>query len=406
VTPILHSVEAPIQGSLDAARPHSPVAQPDPAVASTKSDKLGYAPLPGAMMEEMGKGHLLAIDLGVYGELLSRRYRDRYSCWISNGSIADLLGKCVRTVGYSLKRLEAQGWIKIQHFENGLDPDEPRNHTGRRFFFMRGVDGDTNRSPLQPVATPPCSPLQPPRRHPVATKEDLRKGKLERTFPENVNADFSAPSGRGEAGTEIEAAAPLASPEIQTNPEPQTPPDNDSTSKILEARNVMNHLNSRGHRFDLGPDGVGLVVKKDPHREPLTERQRAVAERAIVDFGPEIRAALGFKAPPDDVGAPIAATPAKRPEAKSVRKLGKQLLHDPNPEISKAWADAFVAMCGDADGDPALTHATVLGIARDAQVGKVGEGQFLQALKWALLPDAKNPGALLIKGFKAWEKLK
>jgi hypothetical protein len=77
-------------------------------------------------------------DAEVLGVLLSFRRAFRDSCWCSVPKIAAELGLSERTVQYALARLEAAGVIRQVRVAgpNQPDPDEPRNRTGWRIYFL------------------------------------------------------------------------------------------------------------------------------------------------------------------------------------------------------------------------------------------------------------------------------
>jgi DNA-binding Lrp family transcriptional regulator len=103
----------------------------------TKANRLGYEfdPPPKFVLDLVCEKKLKRIDGDVLEMLLRFRRARRDSCWCAKSTIADKLGVTPRTVQSSLKRLAALGII--QQVEMDVpDPDDPRNRTGWRIYFL------------------------------------------------------------------------------------------------------------------------------------------------------------------------------------------------------------------------------------------------------------------------------
>lgn len=94
-----------------------------------------YDPVPRFARELRRERKLTRTDLDVLIELLKLTTNFRDSVWVTKAYIAKELGCCPRTVQSSYNRLQANGLIR-QHELNGPDPDEPRNRTGWRIYFL------------------------------------------------------------------------------------------------------------------------------------------------------------------------------------------------------------------------------------------------------------------------------
>jgi len=143
-----------------ASLPTGQVGEPD------RSLRLGqprpYAALPHDLVADR---RLTATAVRLVAILL-RYARNKASCWPSVATLAENLGRCPRTVRYSLRRLTDTGWI-----ESRPDP----NPTGRVIVLLWRVKAVTPRAnlpytqgnprdnrcspPLQPVVTDPLQPV-------------------------------------------------------------------------------------------------------------------------------------------------------------------------------------------------------------------------------------------------------
>jgi hypothetical protein len=81
---------------------------------------------------------LCRVDRDVLGILLDFRTHFKDSAWCCKRTIADQLGRSLKTVQRSLQRLGLHGIIRqVQVASPGQpDPDEPRNKTGWRIYFL------------------------------------------------------------------------------------------------------------------------------------------------------------------------------------------------------------------------------------------------------------------------------
>jgi hypothetical protein len=141
----------------------------DPAATQTPVRSLGYPfdPIPREARALLEQGRIPPIDYVVLGELLSFRRAFRDSCWVSKAVLAKRLGITTRTVQRSLRRLGEAGLIR-QDWVAVPDPDEERNRTGWRIFFLfidphRGPLGaqPDRRSPVERCKHPPSLPVPP-----------------------------------------------------------------------------------------------------------------------------------------------------------------------------------------------------------------------------------------------------
>jgi hypothetical protein len=91
--------------------------------------------VPRVILHDVRRGGLSRIDPDVLGVILRFRGPRRDSVWITKKKIAAELGVSPRTIQSSIKRLIQFRWI--DHWPVGpVDPDDPRNRTGWRFFFL------------------------------------------------------------------------------------------------------------------------------------------------------------------------------------------------------------------------------------------------------------------------------
>jgi hypothetical protein len=135
--------------------------------ATVAAQTLGYAfdPIPAAVKLDRLLGWITDFDLVVISEMIAigawRGRRD--SCWTTKAVLADRLGVTTRTIQASWGRLKRRGWL-FEELVGSNDPDDPRNHTGRRYFF--GWMGD-RRDPARFDAAPKPGgrrprPIEPP----------------------------------------------------------------------------------------------------------------------------------------------------------------------------------------------------------------------------------------------------
>jgi hypothetical protein len=106
--------------------------------ASDRRIPYAFDPTPKLVRQLRREKKLKRGDAEVLGVLLSFRRAFRDSCWCSVPKIAAELGISERTVQYALARLEAAGVIRQVRVAgpNQPDPDEPRNRTGWRVYFL------------------------------------------------------------------------------------------------------------------------------------------------------------------------------------------------------------------------------------------------------------------------------
>ena len=128
-----------------------------------------FEPTPRLLRRLRRQKKLKAADAEVLGVLLDFRLTYRDSCWCTKKVIARELGISERTVQYRLERLEQAGVIrKVQvsgpHQE---DPDEPRNRTGWRIYFLfiterTNLDRGTDRRDREARKRRPDACNEPP----------------------------------------------------------------------------------------------------------------------------------------------------------------------------------------------------------------------------------------------------
>jgi hypothetical protein len=149
---------------------------PEKASTVKGSSHHAFAPIPCFVLDlihqrdEKGRRKILPIDFTVLAILLRYRTRLKNSCWTTVARIAGELDCCERTVQRSLKRLKDAKVIRhVQVAPHGeMDPDEPRNRTGWRFYFVWLDDKEA-------VSPPPRQACH----HPDATR--VAQSKIERS---------------------------------------------------------------------------------------------------------------------------------------------------------------------------------------------------------------------------------
>jgi hypothetical protein len=104
-------------------------------------------------------------DQAVLVELLRWRFHFQDSCWVAKATIARNLQCSDRTVQRSLDRLQAAGLIRRVDVSlpGHTDPDDPRNHTGSRIYFLWITTNPSSHGPApeRRTADRPNKPIDP-----------------------------------------------------------------------------------------------------------------------------------------------------------------------------------------------------------------------------------------------------
>ena len=215
------------------------------AKPATVNNKIPYdfRPDPKFIRDLIRRHDLRRVDGDVLQVLLDFRIIHRDSCWCSKKKIASELGISERTVQYALERLEkarviCRAQVSGPHQE---DPDEPRNRTGWRIYFLFITDrttfgpGPDRRPPLERKRRESAS-LHIPREEAIfASSPDLERKQLsasseEATFcfeskmdpkPE-LKTTTSEPSLGSKQDFEVHALSSSSLAPLSGNPE--TPP--------------------------------------------------------------------------------------------------------------------------------------------------------------------------------------
>ncbi len=112
-----------------------------PSARPTDDRRLGWTfrtPAPRLVDALIKQKKLGRVDKDVLGVLLDFRTHFKDSAWCAKGTIAAALGRSEKTVQRSLERLGKYGIIRQARVASPghPDPDEPRNKTGWRIYFL------------------------------------------------------------------------------------------------------------------------------------------------------------------------------------------------------------------------------------------------------------------------------
>ncbi len=94
--------------------PPGPGVKPAPDECARRAGQPTYSPIPHELIEDR---RLIGTDVRLVGVIL-KYARAKAEAWPAVATLARDLGCCPRTVQYSLRRLEAAGWIATREADN------------------------------------------------------------------------------------------------------------------------------------------------------------------------------------------------------------------------------------------------------------------------------------------------
>jgi hypothetical protein len=376
-----------------------------------RGEPVGYAydPVPKSVRYDR---RLKAIDHVIVAILVSLAIWRRDSCWTTIRFIASqipairpgrsgLAVVCEKTVQRSIKRLMDCGHIRREAVPIP-DPDDPRNTTGYRYYFLchvgratqvRGETEGTTES--GPSIVPQISIEVQELEEPVNVHGNGSARALEEDgepASDHVTEPTATQTHHTVAAREV-SPQPAELPPVP--PVPSLPPVPSASDRERAAREVIRKCRDRG--WQIGPDG-SLEVLPVLHgkTEPPEDRHRAMLAAVL----PEVLALKFPRTPTAAPGAPSQIKPAPlvpgETQAKA-RGLINQLPGNPDPAspttVGRAIAEAFH------DHKPE-SLATFLGIAADVRRGVLAIGCLLDAFEAGCSRTARNRGAVFIRAVK------
>jgi hypothetical protein len=246
----------------------APNRTPSTSNGPTADRRLGWkfrTPTPRLVDALIKQKKLSRVDRDVLGILLDFRTHFKDSAWCCKRTIAAELGRSVRTVQRSLERLGLYGIIRQARVASPgqPDPDEPRNKTGWRIYFLwittRSDFGPApdRRTPDQrtKMSSPPGTILSSPggtemSSPPPGAIIGFPRGELSQTEGRETRYDDDGIASAKQAA-EIDACMPSSFPELSL-PIPTIPRAGSTPRPVprIPLASAMPALTPRVPRFD------------------------------------------------------------------------------------------------------------------------------------------------------------